>query len=66
MSTQIKYINYFDEEITSQQANQLDQYSKQKFTDNRLKEEEHFYDNKLEYIDIYIYPDEDVNTVLNT
>lgn len=66
MSTQTKYKNSFGKEITFQQSNLLDQYSELTIINNRLKKEKHFYENKLDYIDIYVYPDEDINTILNS
>ena len=66
MSTQSKYKNYFGVEITNQQANQLDEYDELTFVDNRLKIEKKYYDNELEGIYIYIYPDENESAILNT
>ena len=66
MSTLIKYKNYYGVEVTSQQSNQLNNYSELTIIDNRLKKEKHFYENELEFIKIFIYPDEDVNSILNS
>jgi hypothetical protein len=66
MSTQIKYKNFFGVEITHQQTNQLDEYAEQTYVDNRKKIEKKYFENELEYIYIYIYPNEDVNAILST
>lgn len=66
MSTQIKYTNNFGEVITPQQANQLRKYAEQTYVDNRKKIEKKYYNNELEIIYVYIYPDEDVNAILST
>jgi len=65
MSTQIKYTNYFGVEITYQQANQLDEYAEQTYVDNQIKIERKYFENELEIIYVYIYPDEDVNAILS-
>lgn len=66
MSTQVKYKNFFGAEITNQQANQLDEYTEQTYVDNQIKIERKYFENELEIIYIYIYPDDDVNAILST
>lgn len=66
MSTSVIYKNFFNTEITYQQSLQLSQYSEESFIDGRLKKVTKMYENIVEYIYIYVYPDEDLNAILST
>ncbi|UOX32315.1 hypothetical protein LXD69_09645 [Flavobacterium sediminilitoris] len=65
MSTYKEFKNTDGILITPQQASQLDDYKEIAFENNRIKKSINYWDKEVQNIDIYIYPDEDLNTELS-
>lgn len=64
MSTYKEFKNLDGILITPQQAIQLDDYKENAFENNRIKSSIVYWDKEVQNIDIYVYPDEDLNTEL--
>jgi len=64
MNTYKEFKNLDGVLITPQQAVQLDDYKENAFENNRIKRSIVYWDKEVQNIDIYIYPDEDLNTEL--
>lgn len=66
MSIYKEYINEFGKIVTSQQASQLEDYNEKIYENDRIKKIIHYWDREIQFITVHIYPDENLNTILNT
>jgi hypothetical protein len=64
MSTYKEFKNLDGILISPQQASQLDDYKENVFENNRIKSSIVYWDKEVQNIDIYVYPDEDLNAEL--
>lgn len=67
MSTTIKYIkHYTNEELSVYQKDLVDEYSEQIFDDDQIKKVTNYYKGEIEHIVLYVYPEDDLDAILET
>lgn len=66
MSTKVEYVSRLNKIVTKQQSLQGGCFNEKYYVDDRLKQNRNFWDNEIQVVYFYVYPDENLTDELNT